>query len=40
MTLRLKPKIRRRLKRIAKRSVKTVASVGRGILNVRPVRTI
>ena len=40
MTLRLKPKIRRRLKKIARRNVRTIASVGKGILNVRPVRII
>ena len=40
MTIRLKPKIRRRLKKIAKRNVRTIASIGRGILNVRPVKTI
>ena len=40
MALRLKPKIRRKLKKIARRNVRTIASVGKGILNVRPVKTI
>ncbi len=40
MTLRLKPKIRRKIKRIKKRNIKTIERFGEGIVNVRPIKTI
>ena len=40
MVLRLKPKLKRKIKKLGRKRLKKVQRASKGILKVRPVRTI
>jgi len=40
MTIKLKPKLKRKIKKLGRKRLKKIDKVSKGIVNVRPVRTI